>query len=437
MTITKWSAFESLVERRMEEEKIPGIAIAVAQNGNVLYERGFGYADLHTKEPINPDTVFGCASVTKSFTVMAMLKLAEEGRLKLDDPVHLHLPEFELCGLKASDSVTIQHLMSHTTGLPPLPRRTEINRLNDHLMYIASEEYELLGEPGEYFSYCNDAFLLQGAIIERLTNRLYRRFVTEKILAPLGMHRSTFSLEEIAKMDNVSVPYMKNGQTGEMEAVPWPHLGNYEVGGGLRSTVKDLLRYGSVFVGGDTEQHVVGKQWLEMMWQPVHQVGRNLFYGLALDVVPDYAGVTLVSHGGSLQGVSSHFGFVPEKGLVVAVLMNATSMPAEAIWRAAVNTTLGLPLEHDVSEEPHYEATIEELQKLAGTYQSREGGSLSISIEQGTPILTFADESYLLRASGSDTLVIVKKENPMRFFFKDDELAWAVFFGFRMWTRQK
>lgn len=437
MTVAKWSVFESFVAKRMEQEQIPGVAIAVSQNGNILYERGFGFADLQSQEPVNPETLFGCGSVTKSLTVMAMLKLAEEGQLTLDDPVRRHLPDFALCGQSEPDSVTIQHLMSHTTGLPPLPRKPEIDRLGDHLAYIAGEEYELLGEPGEYFSYCNDAFLLQGAIIERLTSRLYRRFVTETILAPLGMHRSTFCLEEIAKMDNVSVPYMKNGQTGEMEAVPWPRLGNYEVGGGLRSTVKDLLRYGNLFVGSSNEHRVVSEQWVKKMWQPVHQIGRNQFYGLALEMVPDYAGVTLVSHGGSQQGVSSHFGFVPEKELVVAVLMNATDMPAGDIWLAAVNTALDLPLEKKASEEPHYEATIEELRKLAGSYQSREGGSLRISLEQDKPVLIFRDEPYALRASGSDTLVIVKDEYPMRFFFKEDHLAWAVQFGARMWTRQK
>lgn len=435
MTVENWPEFEAYVTKRMDEEQIPGIAIAVAKNGTVVYERGFGYADLQTKRPIGPDTLFGCGSVTKSLTVMALLSLVEAGRLSLDDPVCAHLPEFKLCGMDDPGMVKVHHLMSHTSGLPPLPRKPEINRLEDHLTYIAGQEYELLGKPGEYFSYSNDAFLLQGAIIERLTNRLYRRFVTETILAPLGMHRSTYSLEEIAKMADVSVPYMKNNETGKLEAVPWPSLGNYEVGGGLRSTVNDLLRYGAAFVGG--ENPVASEELLRKMWQPVHQVGRKQFYGLALEIVPDYSGVTLVSHGGSQQGVSSCFGFVPEQGLVVAVLINATDMPAGDIWLAAVNRALGLPLTQKASQEPHYTATKEQLEKLAGTYQSREGGSLQIELAQDKPTLVFGGERYDLRASDSQTLVMEKDEYPIRFFANDDEQAWAAFFGFRMWTRQE
>lgn len=437
MSELNWTAFEDDVAARMEEEQIPGLAIAVSRDGNVIYEKGFGIRDVKTKEPVNPDTLFGVGSVTKSFTAMTIMKLAGEGKLSLDDPVVKHLPEFTLPGLKDPQSVKIIHLLTHTTGMPPMLRREELNQFDEHLSYIANTEVELLGQPGEYFSYCNDTFLLLGAIIERLTGRLYRRYVTDSILEPLQMHRSTINLEEVAKYKNVSVPYIKNSQTKSLEEVPWPRIGNYEVGGGLRSNVRDLLRYGQVFVSGGagTIRFDVSEDSLSQMWQPFIQTDRKEHYGLALGIVPDYSGVTLVGHSGGMPGVSAHFGFVPEKGIVASVLMNVYGIPADEIWLAAVNTALGFPLEQKSSYEPVYEAAVDELERLTGTYGSAEGGYLRIYLKDGKPKADWEGEYLELRASDNRTLVTVKNEYPLRFFFKNEDSAWAVLAGYRMLTR--
>ncbi|MDT3424973.1 CubicO group peptidase (beta-lactamase class C family) [Paenibacillus forsythiae] len=437
MSGINWSAFEDYAAARMEEKQIPGLAIAVSRHGNVIYEKGFGIRDLKTSEPVTPDTLIGVGSVTKSFTAMAIMKLAGEKKLSLDDPVVKHLPEFTLRGLEDPESVKIIHLLTHTTGLPPMLRREELNQFDEHLSYIANAEYELLGKPGEYFSYCNDTFLLLGAIIERLTGRLYRRYVTDSILEPLQMHRSTFNLEEVAKYKNVSVPYIKNSQTKSLEEVPWPRIGNYEVGGGLRSNVRDLLRYGQVFVGESAGLYRfdVSKDSLAEMWQPVHQTDRNGYYGLALDIIPDYSGVTLIGHSGGMYGVSAHFGFVPEEGIVAAVLMNVYGISADEIWLAAVNTALGFPLEQKSAVEPVYEAALEELERLVGTYTSAEGGYLRIYLEDGKPKADWEGKYFELRASDNRTLVTQKSEYPIRFFFRDEDNAWAALAGMRMLTR--
>ena len=422
-----WQDFESYAETLMREKHIPGAAVAVSQNSEVIYQKGFGYRDLYTKEPVTPETIFGIASVTKSFTALAILQLEAEGKLSVHDPVVKYIPEFQLKGVKDMEDIKIYHLLSHTTGLPPMRRREELNKLKDHLEYLASEEYEMLGKPGEYFSYCNDTFLLLGEIIERLTGRLHRRYVTEKILNPLQMHRSTFSLEEVAKLENVSVPYIYNKKNKTYEEQPWPALGNYEVGGGIRSNVLDLLKYGQMYLSDSTK---------DKMWSHLHQLKRNTYYGYALQVTPDYSGVTLVEHGGGQPGVSSNFGFIPEKGIVVSVLTNVSEAPAADFWLAAVNTALGLPLDQKRSVEPVYEATSEELQLLEGTYESAEGGNITIIEEDNAWFAEAAGERLKLRARASDTLVIEASGLPLRFFIKDDDPAWAVLFGSRMLRRK-
>jgi CubicO group peptidase (beta-lactamase class C family) len=441
MVDKNWSDFEEYIQKIMEQESIAGAAIAVAQHGEVIYQKGFGVRNQRTQEPVTPETIFGVASITKSFTAMAIMQLEDEGKLSVTDPVTKYLPEFKIHGIEDINSIKIHHLLSHTTGLPPMRRKEELRRLEDHLEYLVTEDVNLLGQPGDYFSYCNDTFLLLGAIIERVTGRLYRRYITEHILDPLSMRRSTFSLEEVEKFKNVTVPYVYNREVSKLEEVPWPALGNYEVGGGVRSTVLDLLKYGQVYVGDlsddriVTSRSIVSRDQLKKMWQPVHPIDRNTHYGYALQITPNYSDVTLVEHGGGQPGVSSNFGFLPEKGLVVAVLTNVSGVSASDMWLAAVNTVLGLPLNQKRSVEPYYLASLKELQRLTGTYQSAEGGMARIFLDGDTPKAEVDGQVFVLRPSDEQTLVIEKNGKAIRFLLNNDGVAWAAFYGVRMLPR--
>ncbi|MDP2858502.1 MAG: serine hydrolase domain-containing protein, partial [Bacillota bacterium] len=119
MAGNRWADFEGFVYRAMVDHLIPGAAVAVWQDGAVTYSRGFGLRNRESHEPVLPDTVFGIASITKSFTVMALARLQDRGLLSLDDPVIRHLPEFFIQGADM-EQIRIYHLLSHTTGLPPL-----------------------------------------------------------------------------------------------------------------------------------------------------------------------------------------------------------------------------------------------------------------------------------------------------------------------------
>jgi len=220
-----WQDYARYVEEVMERDHIAGAAISVSQNGKILFQQGFGYRHLAKQQPVTPDTIFGIASVSKSFTAVAIMQLVDAGLLSVDDPVVKYLPEFQLHGVEDINSVKIKHLLSHTTGMPPMRRRQDITTFEEHLEFLAQQEYELLGQPGEYLSYCNDTFLLLGAIIERLTGRIYRKYMTSNILDALEMYRSTYSIEELTRFKDVTVPYIYNKQTGEFEERPWPALG--------------------------------------------------------------------------------------------------------------------------------------------------------------------------------------------------------------------
>jgi CubicO group peptidase (beta-lactamase class C family) len=434
-----WQAFEDYTRGVMKENHIAGAAVAAAEHGKIIYAQGFGLSDIASGAPVTPGTLFGIASVSKSFTAMAITQLADRGLLSIDDPVVKHLPEFRLVGAQDMDAIKIRHLLSHTTGLPPMRRRQDINSFDEHVRFLATEEYELLGLPSEYFSYCNDAFLLNGLIIQRLTGQLYRRYMTRHLLDPMGMHRSTYSLEEVGKLDQVSTPYNYNRKAGQLEAQPWPVLGTYEVGGGVRSNVLDLMKYGEVYVSGGLTANggrIVSEAGLERMRQPVYQTGRRTHYALGLHVTPDYAGkgITLVEHGGGQPGVSSNFGFIPEAGVAVAVLTNVQGVPAGAIWLAAANTALGLPLGQKRNVEIPWDAPREHLAKLPGVFRSAEGGRIQVELGEAGLVVKMEDLEFPLIPSDERTCFFEAQgqQQVVKFYFDQGGKPWAALAHSRM-----
>ncbi|GAA0372258.1 serine hydrolase domain-containing protein [Bacillus horti] len=433
-----WTEFESYLATKLEELPIAGLAIAVSQNGETIYKKGFGSRNLQSMEPVTPETIFGVASITKSLTALAMITLDSEGALSIDDAVIKYLPDFKLHHVKNMSDIKIYHLLSHSTGLAPIARKEEINNLPDHLTHLSSAEHISLGQPGEYFSYCNDTFLLAGAIIEKVTGKLYRRYITEKFLNPLQMYRSTYSLEEVEKYENVTIPYTYNPNQNEYEQQPWPKLGNYEVGGGLRSTVEDLLKYGQVYLDLQytKDKHPSKEKTLSKMWTNLIKVRQNSFYGYGLLATANYSNVTLVEHGGSQPGVSSHFGFIPEKNVVVAVLCNVSNVPVKDIWLRAVNTVLQLPLEQKRYVLSSYEATPNELESIIGAYSSAEGHHVQIYFFEGQLLAEANGEKMALSVVDNETILINKSGETIQLYFNSNEARpWSILFGMRMLTR--
>lgn len=420
----KWRLLEKAIAETMERERIPGVAVAISKNDEIVFAKGFGKINIDHLDEVTPNTIFGTASISKSFTALAVMKLVEEEKVSLNDSVKKHLPEFKLNGYENIEAIKIHHLLSHTTGVPTLERKEKLQTFNEHLQYLKQTKIQALGKPGEYFCYNNDMFLLLGAIIEKVTGESYKTFIKNKIILPQKMTRTTFELDELANYDDVATPYIFENDS--LEKCDWPKLGNYAVGGGIRSTVLDLLKYGNLYLKSKNS-----------MIKPVHQTNGMSSYGYGLHITPNYNGVTLVEHGGSQPGVSSNFGFIPEENLVVAVLTNVSDVSAGDIWLQAVNAALGIPIHHLRYIEPHYYLKEHEMSKFIGTYETGEGATIEITSVIGRLQATVAGKDYMLRASNEKTLVIQPIERPLRFYFNEDGKAWALFFGLRMFVRKE
>jgi CubicO group peptidase (beta-lactamase class C family) len=426
-----WEKLEHFIAKKMMEEHIAGVSVGISENGETIYQKGFGFRNMDIKLPVTPETIFGVASVTKSFTALAIMELEKKGLISVKDSAIKYLPDLKINGIGDMETIKIHHLLSHSTGVPPMERMEHFNQFHDHFTYFREFEIKLLGPPGKYFSYCNDTFLLLGAIIEKVTGQLFRQYITKQFLHPLGMSRSTFSLEKLNTLENVSIPYNYNRNLNRLIEVDWPTLGNYQVGGGIRSNVVDLLKYGQVFVNEENSH-------CQKMWEPVIKVGRNSYYGYALNITPNYAGeYTVVQHGGGQPGVSSNFGFIPVKKLVVTVLTNVGGVGAGEIWLAAVNTALGLSVEYKHTKEPYFEMSLDNLRKFEGVYTSNEGDNVSVHLNNEILMAEIDNQIFELRASGPDTLVFIQNEKPIRFYFEQNEKPWALFNGSRMLRRKQ
>jgi len=210
MPVGDWGAYEKFVTDLMAESQLPGVAVAVAQDGETVYADGFGYRNQAEQLPITTKTALGIGSVTKSFTSLGIMLLVEDKKTRW-------LPEFRIAGKEAANRMTLHHLLTHTSGMPPLPtvqvalarslrddpdlrdtpqyaelqKLEPVDTVEELIEYVNGLDVTLLGYPGVYSSYSNEGFALLGLVIERASGKPYEQFMQERVLDPLGMIHTT------------------------------------------------------------------------------------------------------------------------------------------------------------------------------------------------------------------------------------------------------
>lgn len=419
-----WNSLEQYIKLKMKQNHIAGTALAVSQQGKIIYQNGFGLSDLTTKQPISPETIFGTASITKSFVAASIVQLQKQNKLSVSDSVSKYIPELTIFKQR-NEPTLIHHLLSHTTGLPPIERKEQLTTFDGHITYLNSLQIKWLGKPGHYFSYSNDCFLLLGLIIERVTGLTYRQYITEQFFERYGMNHSTFYLKDLSKFDHVTTPYTYEEKDKEYIVEKWPELGNYAVGGGVRSTVLDLLKYGAHYLGRYRRD-------ISSMWSPVVSVKPQEYYGYGLSIIPNYNGVTLVRHGGGQPGVSSYFGFIPEKDIVISVLTNVTGVPVGDLWLATVNTILGMRTDQSIDIGESRRLNTREGDAFTGYYTCDEGYSILVKHNNDRVVGLIEDKEYELEKLDDHTLIVKEDKVILPFYFDNKKQAWAVRYGMRM-----
>lgn len=460
--------FENYATQLISKYQIPGVAIGLAHNGSAVYEKGFGYRNIEKKLPVTMDTVFGIASVTKSFTCVAVMQLQDAGKLSVHDPVIKYLPEFSTPSDKTG-KMTIHHFMTHTAGLPPLPSifyakkrcleldssvkdypGLDFNNVNqepidtyEQLMeFIAGLEFELLGDPGTHFSYSNDSYALLGAIVERVSGMRFEKYVKDYILEPSGMLNTCGLIDELAHHDDITSLYAaRKVEDGEevYESPVWWESPSMKGAGYLKSTVRDMLKYAEIFrnAGKVGDKQILSKESVQEMIYPHFEIVPGKFYGYGLMITPNYHGATLIEHGGNLKAVASQLCIIPERGVTAMILTNLAGVPATTIMSGALNIFEGRPVNSSPEIYSEYELSTIEMEEYIGTFTSNEGMKIKITIKEETLELNTQEQNFPIQFIGNNLFVanVNDQEEVIRFIRNEQGEIERIAYHFRQFPK--
>ena len=283
--------------------KLPGAAVAVVHDGQVVFMKAYGMADVAKGIANSPGTIFRLASVTKTFTAVAVLQLVEAGKLKLDDPLSKFVPDFP-----NADKIRISHLLSHTAGVP------------DFIPYDEVKKRPLEFEPGSRINYSNNGYYLLGRIVEKVSGQPWDEYLRDHIFRPLGMKHSGY--DRTVELAGRATGYLAGADGTYQPIAPQDALGAY-AGGGLYSTVEDMALWASGLASGK----LLPNETLERASTPgLLSDGRRTAYGFGW-MTATYRGLREVGHGGDITGFNSYFARYPDEKLTVIVLSNVGMRP--------------------------------------------------------------------------------------------------------------
>lgn len=315
---------EKMIAEEMRKASIPGVAVAIAKDGRIVYAKGFGYADLENKVSFTPQTVSRIGSISKTFTALAVMQLVEQGKINLDAEVQTYAPTFP----RKQSPITIRQLLCHQTGIRHYKGDEFLSakRYNDVESALAIfKDDPLLHEPGEKFTYTTYGYNLLSRVVETASGERFNDYLQKHIFAPIGL-KQTFFDEQQRLVSNRARYYTKQ-KDQPVENAPQVDQSNKWGGGGLLSTVEDLIKYGAAYDGSQLARPATIAQ---MFTAQKLRDGKPTGYGLGWAIADDQ-GKRRVEHSGGSAGATSILTKYPEQGLIIAALVNCDHYGAPQI----------------------------------------------------------------------------------------------------------
>ena len=352
----------------------PGAAIAVLRNGEFIHRKAYGLADLEWGAALRPDCSFRIASLTKQFAATAIMRLAQQGALSIDDRLETHLPAFDPRGR----TVTLRHLLNHTSGIRNHDKgqarradRVSISREN-LLTEILAAPFDF--EPGEQYLYCNSGYILLGAVIEAVSGQDFETFLKAAFFEPLGMTRTSLCLAD-AIIPLRARGYVR-GRGGYHNARPDPTNWSHAAGG-LCSTLDDLAIWDRALRDG----RAIGRDSFEQMIEPTPLADGTLYpYGFGWGTAT-YQSRRLHHHTGGTIGFACQMARLTDEALTTIVLSKLYLFPFDRVTRALLRVAMDLP---PVVAEGR-PATAEDFAPCAGRYRDDRGAEIVIGAEPADP----------------------------------------------------
>ncbi|MFC5408703.1 serine hydrolase domain-containing protein [Larkinella bovis] len=337
-------AVENLYRDYAAKNHFPGLAFGVVVDGQLIHSGGFGYTDVAKKTAVSSQSLFRIASMSKSVTVMAILKLRDEGKLRLDDPAYLYIPELKKLPYLTADSplITVRHLMTHSAGFPednPWGDR-QLDDSPADLTKLIAGGLSLSNAPGVAYEYSNLGFAMLGAIVTKVSGKPYQQYIDEAIFKPLGM---THTVWEYTKVPANQLAHGYRWLNNEWVEEPLLHDGSYGAMGGLITSIDDFSKYMAFHESAWPPRSVaesgpVKRSSVREMQQPwtfnnlastfKYPNGRACpmvsSYGYGLRWSRDCEGRIYVGHTGGLPGFGSQWWIMPDYGIGVVAYGNLT-----------------------------------------------------------------------------------------------------------------
>lgn len=420
------SNFDQWIEAGMEDWGIPGMAIAVVKEGEVIHLKGYGLQMLGEDAPVDEHTLFGIASVSKNMTAAALAILVDEGKLHWDDRIIDHIPWFELNDPWVTAELTVRDLLIHRVGLGRiLGNRLQFktNATRDEVLY--SMRYMELEAPFRYqYVYNNVMYSLAGQLIEYIEGVSWDEFMEKRLFRPLGMERTNTSITQLEGMDNLAWPHQEI--YGHVRVIPRRNWDNAGPAGGVNSSVYDLTKWLMLQLGqaGKFEDTIlVSRRQMEEIHRPQivlpadDPYAAQSSYGLGWRIT-DYHGHRILTHGGATDGFNTSAYLLPEYDLGIVVVTNTFNLFREAVCFTVIDHVLGIE-ENDWHDHylERYNLVFERAMDMRQEIHDSRDESLQPCFEEEDHIGVFYHAAY-----GKLEVISTDKGLKLR-FWEDDELT--------------
>ncbi|PGE99323.1 penicillin-binding protein [Bacillus pseudomycoides] len=328
------SSLQTTIEKMMKDLHVPGAAVAVIKDGEVIVSEGFGYRDSKQKKPVTPQTRFAIGSATKAFGTLSLSLLAQQKKFDWDTPVQSYIPTFALSDILASSQITARDLASHRSG---------VSR-HDALWYNSSLTRKDIVEKTKHLSldapfrtaflYNNLMYATISYIVENITNQTWEQYAKEHILAPLQMEQTNFSVTDSQNTNDYALPYVE--KDGEIKEVPFRNIDTVGAAGCINSTIADMANWVLFHLNqGKTGDHeLLSSELLQQMYTPHNTIPDQPLlsppespvnsYGLGW-FISSYRGYKVIHHSGGIDGFSALVSFIPKENIGLVILTNAGS----------------------------------------------------------------------------------------------------------------
>ncbi len=319
---------DGVVQAAMQQSGVPGMTVALAKNGAMLYVQGYGVSDLTTRQATQPNVIFEIGSITKQFTAALIMKLQEQGQLHVDDSITMYLPEYNFPA-----AITIRMMLTHTSGLADFTNFPQLgdwvrNGVSEATVLTAVSQAPLQFQPGSQYSYSSSNFFALGTIIEKLTGQSYADNLNQSIFQPLGLMNTYYPLPPAGQS---ATGYTNNG-SGLGPAILWDRSAAFAAGA-LSSNVYDLVTWDNALMNG----RVVSPASFKAMTTSngfVDSGGNSYGFGLALS---KFNNRPVMWHSGQIGGFYTENSVLLDSGFAVVLLTNDQDVDTDPVVLKIMN----------------------------------------------------------------------------------------------------